>query len=230
VATSRRDFLRRAALGTTAVALTRHASAGPEKLDEAARRTLEAILADKEVWGKGFGMVVASLPAWAAGGVDKVLVFPEQVVGATAFKTDADAAAARAKLAEVKVPKEYAPRAAAATAHQVADAPALKPQVLKSFADDGSIRLAWRGGEGARFLADGLTIAAVRQKFGKAGKVQTVAISSERDSRPLVLTFHEYADGAVAFVESDATPTPGLVNRVVLTTAPSVGAVFEEKK
>ena len=69
----------------------------------------------------------------------------------------------------------------------------------------------------------------MRKQHGKAAKVQTVAISSDRDSRPLILTYHEYANGAVAFVESDANPTPGAVDRVVLATAPSVRVIFEEK-
>jgi hypothetical protein len=230
MAASRRTFFRHCTLAGAAVVLGGRIFAEPKGLDEAATRKLDAILADKSLWGKGFGKVLTSLPVWVAGGVGQVLIFPDHVVSAAAFKTDAEAEATRTKLAELKLPKRYAARAPAVAAHQVGDptTPALKPQLLKAFADDRTVRLSWRDGE-QKLLATGLTIATVQKQHGKAEKVRTIAVSSERDSRPLILTAHEYASGTVVFVESDGNPTAGVVDRVVLTAAPAVAALFEEK-
>ena len=55
-------------------------------------------------------------------------------------------------------------------------------------------------------------------------------IQSETDSRPVVLTLHRYAGGAVTYVESDWSLKPGVVDRVLFNVPTVAAAVFEEPK
>ena len=98
--------------------------------------------------------------------------------------------------------------------------PPLKSDVIQS-SDDGSFRIALIGTE---FLRRGLTVNQVEAAIGQPETVTTQLIQSEGERRPVILTLHSYAGGAVVFAESDLAPKPGVIDRVILNL-PAVSAV-----
>jgi len=70
----------------------------------------------------------------------------------------------------------------------------------------------------------------VIKEFGKPDRVSTrVVRSPDRERRPVVLTLHSYAGGAVQFAQSDWSAKPGTVDRVFLNVALVSQAIFEGK-
>jgi len=78
-------------------------------------------------------------------------------------------------------------------------------------------------GSNLQYLAPRLTVRQVETEIGPPEAVTTQVIQSERDRRPVALTLHSYANGAIIFAESDWMP-PGLIDRVILDV-PVVSAI-----
>jgi len=76
---------------------------------------------------------------------------------------------------------------------------------------------------GPQFLPDRLSMAMVRSRLGKEERVSTELLDDGTERRPVVLTLHHYAGGAIVFVESDLNPNIGSVDRVFLD-APKISA------
>jgi hypothetical protein len=182
------------------------------------------ILTARGLFGKDFGAALASLPAWGRAKEASVAVFPDRVVGATPFKTAEAARPALAALGEAL--RQATPTAAAPFAALlkgvVGKPPPLKSDVIQS-SDDASFRVALTGPE---FLRRGLTVKEVEAAIGPPEAVTTQLIQSERDRRPVILTLHSYAGGAIVFAESDLAPRPGVVDRVILNVAAVSAVVF----
>lgn len=201
------------------------------------RKQLEKILTTKELWGKDFPQLLTRLKGWGEAGEERVAVFPNRVVGTTPYR--------KAELAEAKVErlatgmrslqKDFTPAITPLIQGVTDDMPRrFKPQVIQSFADDDSARLAWvpEAGEAAApvFIPKGLKVTDVYEKIGKPERVTTRVVQPERGGRrPTVLKLHEYAAGEVAFVESDLSPRPGTVDRVILAIKP-VSTTISGKK
>src|SRR5205814_1791708 len=98
----------------------------------------------------------------------------------------------------------------------------LKPTAIL-FREDRTYRVAAEGGP---FLQPGLTIADVRRRLGKEERVITELVDDGTERRPVGLTLHFYAGGAIAFVESDHSVKIGSVDRVLLDASKISAALF----
>jgi hypothetical protein len=103
----------------------------------------------------------------------------------------------------------------------------LQPTVIPAFQDDHMARIAWSS-RSIQLLAPDLSIAAIAKRFGPPDEVKQEMVPSEREGRPVTLTSHRYAGGAVIFAESD-WGEPGIVNRVILNV-PAVSAELSREE
>jgi hypothetical protein len=187
------------------------------------------ILNTRGLWGKDFPAALLSLPAWERVGERLVAIFPDRIVGTTPFRTRDAAQPTRATFDQAVSQPAPTPNSPFADLFKnVAAGPLpFQSDVIQIF-DDDSFRIAQVGKGGAQFLAPGLTIAQVESLIGPAQVVTTQVIQSERDRRPVILTLHSDADGAIAFAESDWQPAPGIVDRVILNVS-AVSAIVLRK-
>jgi hypothetical protein len=202
----------------TAFALLAAAAFGQQ-----AQVPLQRILADQELWGDDYPAVLTRLRALQDGGERTVYIFADRAAGATAAKTQADVqpratrvAAQIARPAALQAP--FAPlqqRAASANAAVRAEAVRLR--------DGDGYHLALTRASGLQLLRPGLTIEAVRAKLGAPERVTQQTIQNEGERKPVILTLHQYAGGAIAFAESNMAD-PGVVERVVLDLNAAVAA------
>jgi hypothetical protein len=182
-------------------------------------RTIEDILADQALWGEGFPSALAALPALTRTGERRVWVLPDRIIGGNKYANREEADAMATKLAEeLKNPqKPRSPRFNAL----IAKAVPLKAEVYYLI-EDRSYRIS---APGPQFLPARLSIADVRKRLGKEERVTTELLDDGTERRPVVLTLHHYAGGAIVFVESDMNPNIGSVDRVFLD-APKISATI----
>jgi hypothetical protein len=220
-------------LGGAALLLAATAVGAPDPDDPPAKAAggqndLPKILADRELWGKDFPTALGYLQGWEQAGVRKVAILPDQVVSGTPAKDQAEAQKEADKLTAVL--GRLQPRFRPAMANVARTAPAGQPVPLRAtvarMPEDNSMRPALTA-RGAQFLASDLTVAKVQQRLGAPQQITQEVVQTEKDERPAVLTLRHYANGAVAFVESDMAPRPGRVSRVVLDVPAVAREVFE---
>lgn len=187
---------------------------------------VETILTDTKLWGKDFPLALASLPSWSEGGEREVVIFKDRMVASTPLKSRDEAEQASRKIAAAMAVKELKPKAAFQPMLRAVPkiGTALKMEVLPRFADDDSVRL-MSTKPNAQFLAPELTAAAVQKQLGPPEKVEQQVIQTEGDRRPVILTLYRYANGDIAFAESDMAPKPGLIDRVLLNAPRIVNAL-----
>lgn len=188
--------------------------------------SLQRILTDSTLWGKDFPAVLANLPGWRGIGEYTIAVFPDRVLGGTAYPTRDDAQPMIARLREALGRPKGTPRPDFAA---LLDVPLKTPPPFETTAallgEDHSARIAWTGPT-LRLLAESLTVARLQERLGAPDTVTQRLIQTDRDNRPAVLTLRSYAGGAVVFVETDWAPRPGIVDRVVLDTRVLSAALF----
>jgi hypothetical protein len=80
------------------------------------------------------------------------------------------------------------------------------------------------------FLNPKMTVAAVVERLGKPEKIVRQLIQTEKERRPIVLTLYTYAGNAIAFAESDISPIPGSVDRVILDVPSITAELFQGAK
>lgn len=186
------------------------------------------ILNTPALWGKDLPKVLTYARSWDAAGEASVAIFPDRVVGTTPYRTRQAAQPVAAKLANaLKVPP---PRPAPEFQGLLKDTRAqpVKFQAeVVPFIDDDLFRVALTG-KGLQFLAPSLTVQRVQELLGPPDKTTTQFIQNETERRPITLTLHTYAGGAVTFVESSMAPKPGVVDRVVVELRAVDAAVFKE--
>jgi hypothetical protein len=177
---------------------------------------IQKVLLDSSLWGRDFPAVLAVLRAFAAAGETTLYVFADRAAGGTPFRSSqaAQAQLAKAREASAKPPDFQPPLAAMQKqAAQPAGGP-LRIEAARIIDGDGYHLVALRTGQ-PELLAPGLTIATVRSRLGPPEQVTKRTIHAEGESKPVVLTLHVYAGGAIAFAESNMAE-PGVVERVVL--------------
>jgi hypothetical protein len=185
------------------------------------QRGLEDILTDQSLWGERFPSVLAALPAFAAGGESQIWVFSDRVVGGNKFREHDQADRQVRNVAEaLKNPRK--PRSDKLRAMIATGGSPLKPTAIL-FREDRTYRVAAEGGP---FLQPGLTIADVRRRLGKEERVTTELVDDGTERRPVGLTLHFYAGGAIAFVESDHSVKIGYVDRVLLDASKISATLF----
>jgi hypothetical protein len=188
----------------------------------------EKFLTDRNIWGEDAFRVFASLDHWK--GESSILLFTDRVVGGSKFETPEQArekAAAMARMMNRPFPKltpEFATSYKEALARK---APALQVESVP-FMEDDSYRLQWKR-EGAEFLKRQLTMRAVVAAYGAPEKTTTEVVHARGDRRPAVLTISEYAGGLLKFVQSDLSPDPGMVDRVVLDVPAAAARILASR-
>jgi len=178
--------------------------------------TVQRILSDETLWGNDYPSVLTRLRALRDSGERSVYIFADRAAGASASRTQADVQARATRLTTLMA-RPATLQAPYAQLQQRAAAPAaatLRAEALRLRDGDG-YHLAITRAAGLQLLAPGLTIAAVRARLGPPEKVTEQAIQNEGERKPVILTLHQYAGGAIAFAESNMAE-PGVVERVVL--------------
>ena len=176
-------------------------------------RSLEDILTDQALWGKGFPSALATLPAFARAGEKQVWIFRDRVLGGTKFRNREEADRQASRLSDaLKVMQNTGPRSAKLKAYMGQRVEPLRAEVVL-LPDDRSYRVAAIGSD---FLPERLMINDVRKRLGKEERTTTELLDDGTDRRPVILTLHHYAGGAIIFAESDWSPIAGSVDRVFL--------------
>lgn len=200
-------------VGCLAMALATAPSSSSESQGSAVR----SILLNRHIWGRDFPAALMSLQGWRGVGESTVAVFANRIVGAKPYP-QREEALPQIKRLEQEIAKPRAPFKAEFSALQNATPDAalkvLTPAVVR-FEDDQSHRLAVTFAN-AEFLKANLTLKDVEAELGPADSVTKQVISGEGERRPVVLTLHHYAGGAIDFVQWDLDAHPGRVNRVLL--------------
>lgn len=193
------------------------------------KNVLAAIIKNRELFGRDFPTALASLPAWKRFGERKITVFPGQVAGSTPYRKPKEVEQLTPKLSEYL--KTYGLRSAAESTDLLKGISVQQLQVktVSKFPDDDSVRIVLTNSS-VEFLNPKLTVAAVIERIGKPEKIVRQLIQTEKERRPIVLTVYSYADNAIAFAESDISPRPGSVDRVILDVTSVTAALFQEAK
>lgn len=185
------------------------------KVTQSMTKVQADILTDQSLWGEDFPSVLAALPAFRTAGEQQVAVFPNQVLGRTKYKERGQPAQKLARFASgLKAYQNLTPRSAQLMTYMAKGRTALTPTVFL-LQDDRTFRIS-AAAQSVQFLAPGLSIADVEKRLGKAEKITTEVLDDGTERRPVILTLHHYAGGAVIFAESDINPSIGSVDRVFL--------------
>jgi hypothetical protein len=188
----------------------------------------EKLLTDRNIWGEDAFRVFASLDRWK--GEPSILLFTDRVVGGSKFETPEQAREKAAAMARTmnrpfsKLTPEFATSYKEALTRKAA---ALRVESVP-FMEDDSYRLEWKR-EGAEFLKRQLTMRAVVAAYGAPEKTTTEVVHARGDRRPAVLTISEYAGGMLKFVQSDLSPDPGMVDRVVLDVPAAAARILASR-
>jgi hypothetical protein len=194
---------------------------------------LASLFYDRDSWGKDFPQALACIASWNEIKQESVSVFRDEVVGSKPYK-DVESARSACKILNEALAKGHPPfrERFAGLFRELRDEKSgdLRAKVVEFFPDDDSIRCALVS-PSLSLLPKELTIASVHRRFGRPDKVSRKVIRGERgERRPVILTLHSYASGAVQFAESDWSAQPGTVDRVILHVPVVSAALFEDSK
>ncbi|HYL84003.1 MAG TPA: hypothetical protein VE263_07210 [Candidatus Angelobacter sp.] len=178
---------------------------------------LVKFLSDQNIWGPDAPQVFAYLDRWKSEGESSIQIFSDRVVGSAKYETAAQAKERADRLSQAMKRPAAKLSSEVATSFKAAPGKKTAPFQLESarFLEDDSFRLIARR-EGAEFLKRGLTMSAVSAAYGPPEKTSTEVVQALGDRRPVVLTISEYDGGKIKFVQSDHSPDPNVVDRVVL--------------
>jgi len=202
------------------------ASAMPDPQTSGSSQLLK-FLTDQNIWGPDAPQAFAYLDRWKSEGESFILIFPDRVVGASKFETPEQAKERAERMSQAmkrpaaKLSPELAAAFKAALAKKI---PSLLMESA-SFLEDDSFRLIMKR-EGAEFLKQGLTMSAVSAAYGPPEKTSTEVVQARGDRRPAVLTISQYEGGKIKFVQSDLSPDPSVVDRVILDVSASAAVVL----
>jgi hypothetical protein len=187
--------------------------------------SLQRILADEQLWGNDYPLILVRLRALRDSGERSAYIFADRAAGAIAARAQADAQARATRLTTLMA-RPSTLQAPFAQMQQRATAPAgatVRAEAVRLRDGDG-YHVALTRAAGLQLLRPSLTIDAVRARLGPPEKVIEQAIQNEGERKPVILTLHQYAGGTIAFAESNMAE-PGVVERVVLDLNAVVGAV-----
>jgi len=193
------------------------------KMNQAQETRLEDILTDQSLWGEDFPSALKTIEAFTRAGERQVSIFPDKILGRTNYASRAQAESNRYKLAQgLKVTPKA--RSLKLESFMTQARTALAAQIIQ-FSDDRTFRISTTG-VSAQFLERGLTISDVEKRLGKAERVTTEVLDDGTERRPVILTLHHYAGGAIIFVESDVNPNIHSVDRVFLDVSKISATLF----
>jgi hypothetical protein len=176
---------------------------------------VQKMLTDQELWGPDAFALFATLQRWKSSETS-IAVFPDRVVGGNKYESAAASERSFSQLtaAAKAAPPRLRPEYQAAYRQSLSRATVFKFRVEPLLEDDSYHLVAQR--EGGQFLKPGVPMRAVIDRYGKPEKTNTEVVNARGDRRPAVLTVSWYAGGAIKFVQSDLSPQPETVDRVVI--------------
>lgn len=186
------------------------------------------VLAKARIWGKDFPSVLAFLESWNRVNEQRIYVFPDRVVGGTRYEKREAAEAAAGRLREAMKATRSRPKPQAADLLRGVPAQTeakLRVEVIQFLPDDDDYHVAWVN-PSLRFLTPGVSVASIRNALGAPEKTTVELVQNEAERRPVVLTLHSYAGGAIVFAESDWSPMPGTVDRVIFDVRALTAALY----
>lgn len=174
-------------------------------------------LSDQNIWGPDAPQVFAYLDRWKSEGESSIQIFADRVVGGAKYETAAQAKEHADRMSQAMKRPAAKLSSELATSYKAALAKKTGAFQIESalYLEDDSFRLIGKR-EGAQFLKQGLTMSAVSAAYGPPEKTSTEVVQARGDRRPAVLTISEYEGGKIKFVQSDLSPDPNVVDRVVL--------------
>lgn len=189
---------------------------------------MRAGLARPGLWGRDYAVLVASIPGWARLQEKTVVVAPDVVIGGSPFRSREEAEAQAEALRKAL----YEPHARltplfARLAGQAAGVAASKVSVER-YGGGASYRVVV--GLGLNLLPADLRLSDVERAVGKAEEVKREVDDTGGERRPLVLTGHVHAGGALVYQASNYAPDPDQVVRVVLNIPAALRALTEEQQ
>ena len=192
------------------------------------RMDVAQVLARAGIWGKDFPSLLTFLESWNRVNEEKIYVFPDRVVGATQHPKRETAQSAAARLADaMKAPRSTPKRQVADLLRGVPSGAQdqLRIEVIPFLPDDDFFHVAWSN-PSLQFIKPGVSVSTVISRLGPPEKTTQVLIQNETERRPVVLTLHSYAGGAIVFAESDWSPLPATVDRVMLDVKAVTAALY----
>jgi hypothetical protein len=185
------------------------------------------IFTDSTLWGKDLGVLLSQLRSLQEAGEKTVYVFPDRVAGATPYVQAPAAQRAVARLNSAIIRNRQRPLKdpyAAIAAPGAVRAATLRAESVRLVTDGDGYHISF--GAGLQFFPPGLTIKAVHDRLGPPERSVLLTIQTIGDRRPVILTLHVYAGGAISFAESDLAE-PGIVERILLNLAQLVPVVSQ---
>jgi len=212
-------------------------------LDQSQDEQIVRILTNKVLWRDDFPSLLRRLKSLNASGETKISVLPNEAYGErkfTSLEVVGETGELHSLMGELRSlmmglpPLKPAVQAKLnATWNQSIDT---VTAVGQPSGDDGSVRVNLTSKKPSttnliptpEFLAPELTLSTVKQQNGEPEKVTTQIVDSEGEHRPEIVTLYHYAGGAIVFAVSDMSPTPLIIDRVILDTAKVSQALFAD--
>jgi hypothetical protein len=180
----------------------------------------QRILLESTLWGRDYPALLAQLKTLRDAGETTAYVFVDRAAGASAFSTQQ---AAQTRVERLRTSGAQAAQLQPQFQTLQRQAAPLRVATARLIDGDGFHVVLDRAG-GVELLPPALTVQTVRSRLGAPERVTTQTIQSIGDRRPVILTLHQYANGAIAYAESNQTE-PGVVERVVLNLSTVVPVV-----
>ena len=213
-------------------------------LDQSQDEQIVKVLTNKVLWRDDFPSLLKRLKSLNASGETKISVLPNEAYGErkfTSLEVVGETGELHSLMRELRSlmmglpPLKPAVQAKLnATWDQSMDT---VTGVGQPSGDDGSVRVNLTSKKPSttnliptpEFLAPELALSTVKQQNGEPEKVTTQIVdSAEGEHRPEILTLYHYAGGAIIFAVSDMSPTPLIIDRVILDTARVSKALFAD--
>jgi hypothetical protein len=177
------------------------------------------ILSDPALFGPDIGAVLRLLPAFAAAGEARVMVFRDRAVGTNAYRTPDEAKRTAGTI------RDRGERVMSPTLPLPPPRISLKTIDATPWLDDRAWHVVAQA-PGAQLLADGLRLETVQQRLGPWERHEELVIDDGTERHPTVLELYWYAGGAIAFATRENTVDPHVVERVYLDTQRVSAAIF----
>jgi hypothetical protein len=200
-------------------------AAGQSSSSGADAMQVPKILTDQELWGPDAFALFATLQRWKTAETS-ILIFPDRVVGGNKYESAsaAEQTLSRLNAAAKAAPPKLRPEFQAAYRQNLSRAAAFKFRVERFLEDDSFHLVVQR--DGGQFLKPGVPMRTVIDRYGKPEKTTTEVVNAQGDRRPAVLTVNWYAGGTIKFVQSDLSPKPETVDRVMLDLTAATAQIY----
>ena len=209
-------------------ALTAPMAVKAQTPQDAGTAAMRASLGQRQLWGRDYPLLIASLPAWAQIQEKTVTVAADVIFGGTRFATreEADKRAGELRRALSVAPSKLSP-SFARIAGEAGNAVAAAERVgIHRYGTDNSYRVVI--GLGLSMLPPELKIVEVRRLLGKELAVKSDVEDGGGEYRPIIYATHVWDGGALLYQTSNYAPTPDQVVRVVLSVPVALRAVEEK--